>query len=134
MRYLYAIVASAIVGSSTHAVQQQPRSAVAKPLLTQALPDLRGKEVTMLTVEWLPGAVSSPHRHDADTFVYVLEGSIVMGVAGGPEVTLGPGGTFYESPTDVHSVGRNASKTKRAKFLAILIKNQGAPISQPAHH
>jgi quercetin dioxygenase-like cupin family protein len=133
MRIL-AIATFAILMSATHVAAQQPPSPTAKIILTQALPDLPGKEVTMATIEWAPGAVSTPHRHDADTFVYVLEGSIVMGVAGGKEVTLHPGDTFYESPTDVHSVGRNASKTKPAKFLAFLVKKQGAPVSRPPSH
>jgi quercetin dioxygenase-like cupin family protein len=80
------------------------------------------KSATMVTVEYPPGGSSPEHRHDAHTFVYVLEGSIVMQVKGGKEVTLGPGETFYESPTDVHSVSRNASNTKPAKFLVFLVK------------
>ncbi|HTE42128.1 MAG TPA: cupin domain-containing protein [Steroidobacteraceae bacterium] len=111
-------------------VQQAP-AAVAKPVLTQALPDLRGKEVSMLTVEYPPGAVSAPHRHNANTFVYVLEGSVVMQVTGGKEVTLTAGQTFYESPTDIHSVSRNASATQPAKFLVFFIKDQGAPSNVP---
>ena len=81
----------------------------------------------MLTVEYPPGAVTPSHRHNANTFVYVLEGSIVMAVAGGKETTLTVGQTFYESPTDIHSVSRNASKTQPAKFLAFMLKEQGAP-------
>ena len=112
--------------------QSQPPAATAKPVLTQPLPDLRGKEVLMLTVEYPPGGTSPSHRHNANTFVYVLEGSIVMGVAGGKEVTLTVGQTFYESPTDIHSVSRNASKTQPAKFLVFMIKEQGAPATVPA--
>jgi quercetin dioxygenase-like cupin family protein len=107
-------------------------AAIAKQLLTQALPDIRGKEVTMLTVEYPPGGASDPHRHNASTFVYILEGSVVMQVEGGSEVTLAPGDTFYESPTDVHTVARNASDVKPAKFLVMFIKEQGAPTSAPA--
>lgn len=100
-------------------------------LLNRALPDIDGKEVTMLTVEYAPGGKSSPHRHDANTFVYVLEGSIVMQVDGGKEVTLRPGDTFYESPTDVHRVSRNASATQPAKFLVFFVKDAGAPSTTP---
>jgi quercetin dioxygenase-like cupin family protein len=107
-------------------------AAIAKQLLTQALPDIRGKEVTMLTVEYPPGGASDPHRHNASTFVYILEGSVVMQVEGGSEVTLAPGDTFYESPTDVHTVSRNASDLKPAKFLVMFIKEQGAPTNAPA--
>ncbi|MDQ6611620.1 MAG: cupin domain-containing protein [Gemmatimonadota bacterium] len=125
------IAASATLVGSLYAMQLQPPAAIAKQILTQTLPDLQGKEVSIVTVEYPPGAVSAPHRHDSDTFVYVLEGSIVMQVAGGKQVTLHPGDTFYESPTDVHSVGKNASSTERAKFLVFFIKNQGAPASRP---
>lgn len=101
------------------------------PLLSHDLPQLVGKEATMLTVEYAPGAGGDVHRHNAHVFVYVLEGSIVMQVQGGEQVTLGPGQTFYENPTDIHVVGRNASKTKPAKFLAFLVKDKGAPITVP---
>ena len=86
-----------------------------------------GKEVVMSVIEVPPGASSPPHRHDAQVFVYVLEGRMIMQVEGGPRVTIGPGQTFYENPTDIHTVGANASKTKPAKFLAILIKDKGKP-------
>lgn len=102
------------------------------PLLTKELAGLAGKEAMMLTVEYAPGASSSKHRHNAHTFVYVLEGSLVMQVAGGKETTLGPGQTFYESPDDVHSVSKNASATQPAKFLVFFVKDKGAPVSVPA--
>jgi quercetin dioxygenase-like cupin family protein len=101
-------------------------------LLTKDLEGIAGKEATMLTVEYAPGASSAEHRHNANTFVYVLEGSVVMQVKGGKEVTLGPGQTFYESPDDIHSVSRNASATKPAKFLVFFVKQKGAPATAPA--
>lgn len=101
------------------------------PLLTQPFADLAGREGTMLTVEYAPGATDPAHRHDAHVFVYVLEGHVVMQVKNGPEVRLGPGQTFYESPNDVHVVGRNASTTERAKFLVFFVKKQGAPVLTP---
>ena len=82
----------------------------------------------MITVDYPPGSVDPIHRHDAHAFIYVLEGSIVMQVRGGKEVTLGPGQTFYEGPNDVHTVGRNASKTKPAKFIVVFLKKKGADI------
>jgi quercetin dioxygenase-like cupin family protein len=85
----------------------------------------------MLTVEYAPGASSAAHRHNAHTFVYVLEGSIVMQVKGGTKVTLGPGQTFYESPADIHTVSRNASNTEAAKFLVLFVKDKGAPALVP---
>jgi quercetin dioxygenase-like cupin family protein len=101
------------------------------PLLTKDLTGIMGKEGSMVTVEYAPGASSSEHRHNAHTFVYVLEGSVVMQVKGGKEVTLGPGQTFYESPDDVHSVSKNASSTKPAKFLVFFVKEKGAPATVP---
>ena len=97
------------------------------PLMNQPFADIAGKEGMMLTVEYAPGASDPVHRHDAHTFVYVLEGAIVMQVKGGKEVTLKPGQTFYESPTDIHTVGRNASTTEPAKFLVFFVKNKDAP-------
>ena len=87
------------------------------PLMTQELAGTDGKEGTMVMVEYQPGGSSPAHRHNAYAFVYVLEGAVVMQVKDGKEVTLGPGQTFYESPEDVHTVSRNASTTKPARFL-----------------
>ena len=102
------------------------------PLITKDLTGIAGKEATMVTVEYAPGASSSEHRHNAHTFVYVLEGSVVMQVKGGKEVTLGPGQTFYESPDDIHTVSRNASSSQPAKFLVFFVKQKGAPATVPA--
>ena len=101
-------------------------------LMSKALAENPGKEVLMITVEYPPGSVDPIHRHNAQAFVYLLEGSIVMQVRGGKEVTLMPGQTFYEGPDDVHVVGRNASATAPAKFLVVLIKDKGAPVLVPA--
>ena len=100
-------------------------------LMSKDLTDNPGKEVLMITVEHAPGGSSAIHRHNAHAFVYVLEGSVVMQLKGGKQVTLTPGQTFYEGPDDVHVVGRNASRTKPAKFLVVLIKDKGAPVLVP---
>jgi quercetin dioxygenase-like cupin family protein len=97
------------------------------PLMTKELPDMPRKEVLLLAVEFAPGGADPIHRHDAHGFIYVLEGSVVMQVKGGKPVTLTAGQTFYEGPDDVHTVGRNASSTRPAKLLAVLLKNKGAP-------
>jgi quercetin dioxygenase-like cupin family protein len=102
------------------------------PLMEKAFPELPGKEGLVLMVEFGPGHVDTPHRHDAHVFVYVLEGSIEMQVAGGKPVILNPGDTFYENPQDVHPLGRNLSKTKPAKFLVFFVKNQNTPPVLPA--
>ncbi len=102
-----------------------------KPLMSKDLTEIPGKEVLMITVEYAPGGTDPIHRHNAHAFVYVLEGSIVMQLKGGKEVTLTPGETFYEGRDDVHLVGRNASSTKPARFLVFLVKDKGAPVLVP---
>jgi quercetin dioxygenase-like cupin family protein len=100
-------------------------------LMSKDLKDFPGKEGLMIAVEYPPGATDPIHRHNAHAFVYVLEGSIVMQLKGGKEVTLTPGQTFYEGPDDVHIVGRSADKTKPAKFVVFLVKDKGAPVLVP---
>jgi quercetin dioxygenase-like cupin family protein len=101
------------------------------PLMSKDLPDFAGKEGLMISVVYPPGASDPIHRHNAHAFVYVLEGTVVMQVKGGKEVTLTPGQTFYEGPNDVHVVGRNPSTTKPAKFVVFLVKNKDAPVLVP---
>ena len=116
-------------------IAQQPTSrtpqAAVTSLTSKDLPDLPGKEALMIIVDYPPGSVDPIHRHNAHAFVYVLEGSIIMQVKGGKEVTLTPGQTFYEGPSDVHVVGRNASSTKSAKFVVFFVKDKGAPVLVP---
>lgn len=100
-------------------------------LMSKVMTDVSGKEGLLITVEYPPGGSDPIHRHNAHAFLYVLEGSVVMQVKGGKEVTLTPGQTFYEGPDDVHVVGRNASTTRPAKMLVILVKDKGAPILVP---
>jgi quercetin dioxygenase-like cupin family protein len=108
------------------------QQATVAPLMTKELADIPGKEALMITVEYPPGSSDAGHRHNAHAFVYVLEGSVVMQLKGGKPVTLTPGQTFYEGPGDVHVVGRNASSTKPARFLVLLLKEKGAPVLVPA--
>jgi quercetin dioxygenase-like cupin family protein len=113
---------------SSPLMAQQPK---VTPLMSKDLTDLPGKEGLMITVEYPPGGSDPIHRHNAHAFLYVVEGSVVMQVKGGKEITLKPGESFYESPDDVHVVGRNASSTKPAKFLVFLVKDKGAPVLVP---
>ena len=129
-RILAALLLSA--AGAAGAQETGPHASVAT-LMTKALSDYPGKEATMITVDYPPGSVDPVHRHDAHAFVYVLEGSIVMAVNGGKPVTLKAGDTFYEGPGDVHTVGRNASRTEPAKFVVVLLKDQGAPVLTPVH-
>ena len=122
------LAGSAQLTAPAHAAPQP----VVVPIMQKDLADLPGKEMLMITVEYPPGTVESVHRHDAHAFLYVLDGTIVEQVRGGKEVTLTPGQTFYEGPNDVHIVGRNASTTKSAKFVVVLVKKKGVDAVLPA--
>jgi len=128
MTFQKLVLALACLMSSTLLAQE----AKVTDLFSKDLANLPGKEGLMMIVDYPPGSVDPIHRHNAHAFVYVLEGSIVMQVRGGKEVTLTPGQTFYEGPDDVHVVGRNASKIKPAKFVLVMVKDKGAPVLVPA--
>jgi quercetin dioxygenase-like cupin family protein len=122
------VVLVLICGTLAHA-----QKTTVTPLLSKDLVGMPDQEVTMMTVTLAAGAADSIHRHNAQVFVYVLEGTVLMQVRGQQQVTLHPGETFYEGPEDVHVVGRSASTIEPAKFLAFFVKNKSAPISVPAH-
>jgi quercetin dioxygenase-like cupin family protein len=123
------LVASVLLSLMTGtAMAQEPK---VTPLMSKDLPDSPGKEALLITVEHAPGGSNPIHRHNAHATVYVLEGSVVMQVKGGKEVTLTRGQTFYEGPDDIHIVDRNASSTQPAKFLVFIIKDKGAPVVVP---
>jgi quercetin dioxygenase-like cupin family protein len=128
----YLTLARTVFAGLLGLVAAQSMAETINPLMAQEMAGLAGKEGLMLTVEYEPGASSTEHRHNAHVFVYVLEGSVIMQVAGGKLVTLGPGQTFYETPGDVHSVSRNASDSKPAKFLVFMVKDKGVPPVLPA--
>jgi quercetin dioxygenase-like cupin family protein len=122
-----------LIAAAPCAMPAEPAPATkAAPLMQQALTGIPGKEGLMLEVKIPPGGASPPHRHDADVFVYVLEGSVIMQVAGGEPKTLGVGQTFYENPDDVHVRSENASKTEPARLLVFFVKAAGAPPTRPA--
>ena len=119
--------------AQVHPEAQAAPEAKITQLMSKNLPDFPGKEGVMITVEYPPGGSDPIHRHNADVFVYVLEGSVVMQLRGGDETTLTPGQTFYEGPDDVHVVSRNASATEPAKFVVFFVKDIGAPVLLPAN-
>ena len=130
MKFTKAILAFVCLMCGTLLAQE----AKVTDLMSKDLPNFPGKEGLMITVEYPPGNVDPIHRHNASGFIYVLEGTIVMQVRGGKEVTLTAGQTFfYEGPDDVHVVGRNASQTKPAKFVVVLVKDKGVPAVLPAN-
>ncbi|WP_024514371.1 cupin domain-containing protein [Bradyrhizobium sp. Tv2a-2] len=126
---LVALVLLCLTTGTAVAQAQEPK---VTPHMSKDLPEAPGREALMITVEHAPGGSSAIHRHNAHAFVYVLEGSVVMQLKGGQQVTLTPGQSFYEGPDDVHVVDRNASGTQPAKFLVVLIKDKGAPAVVPA--
>jgi quercetin dioxygenase-like cupin family protein len=124
--------APATAAAARAAPSNTSQEAIVKQLMTRDLAGAAGKEVLMVTVEYLAGGASLPHRHNAQVFVYVLEGKVRMQVEGSATVTLGPGETFYESPDDIHTISANASRTKSARILVFIIKDKGAPVSTGA--
>ncbi|GAA1318696.1 cupin domain-containing protein [Pseudonocardia xinjiangensis] len=96
-------------------------------VMTQDLPDVPGKEGMIEIVDSAPGEASQVHRHNCDLFVYVLEGSVVTQLKGGNPQTINTGGAYYESPTDIHLVSRNASATQPAKLAVFYVKAKGTP-------
>lgn len=125
-QFLFAVAAVASTSASA------AESTKVTPLLSRDLTGIAGKEGAIMMVEYAPGAADPIQRHNAHVFVYVLEGSVVMQVKGAAAVTLRTGQIFYEGPDDIHLVGRNASRTKSAKFLAVFVKDKGAPVVAPA--
>lgn len=123
-----AALAMTLFGATSQAAD--PKPAIVKPLMIEPLSGIPGKEVTLLTVEYLPGGASAAHRHDADVFVYVLEGAVVMKVDGKEPVTVRKGETFRENPKDIHRQSMNASKTEPAKFVVFMVKDQGKPATR----
>jgi quercetin dioxygenase-like cupin family protein len=134
MRKILTALATAafVLSGAARAGDGKAADATVKDLMTKAVAGASAKQVRMLTVEYLPGGASLSHRHNAQAFVYVLEGAVKMQVADGPLLTLGPGETFYEGPDDIHTVSANASATKPARILVFMIKDAGAPVSLPA--
>jgi quercetin dioxygenase-like cupin family protein len=127
-------LAGLLLSGITTAQAQRAHAApapIVKPVLTKALPEYPGKEGLVLTVDYPPGGSSPLHHHDAHAFVYVIEGSVVMAVQGGKEVTLTAGQSWSESPGDIHTVSRNASNDKPAKFVVFMLKDAGKPAVIP---
>jgi len=126
-----AVLAPSLRNAAADASSTKDKEAKITELFSKELTDLPGKEGLMLMIDYPPGSTDPIHRHNAHGFIYLLEGSIVMQVKGGKEVTLTPGQTFYEGPEDVHVIGRNASQTEPAKFVVFFVKNKGAPVLEP---
>jgi len=90
-----------------------------------ALPNVPGKSMKGVLVEYGPGVVSTAHTHPRSAFIYatVLEGAIRTSVNDGPVVIYRAGQNLPEMPRDRHTLDENASKTEPAKLLAVFVVN-----------
>lgn len=129
----FGLFASGMLGICDPSSAGEPPASAAPavvPLMNRDVVGAPGKEAVMITVAYQPGGTSLPHRHDAQVFVYVLEGAMTMQVDGSAPVTLRAGQTFYEGPKDVHRVSMNASQTEAAKILVFMIKDKARPATR----
>jgi quercetin dioxygenase-like cupin family protein len=112
----------------------QSKPGAKPPLFQHDLPDLaiKGWSVTAVEVNYAPGQASNPHRHPGITIAHVLEGEVVSKVDDGPEKTYKVGEMWMETPGQLHAVSRNASDTRPARLLAILLAEKGAQLTTPA--
>lgn len=127
-----AIVAGAQSISAQNAAQNKP--AAPGPVFQHDLPDVntKGWAVTTVEVKYAPGQASNAHRHPGLTFAYVLEGEIASKVGDEPEKTYATGEMWMETPNALHAVSRNASTTKPARLLAVLLAEKGKALTTPA--
>jgi len=111
----------------------QGKTAPAKPVFQHDLPEvtLKGWSVTAVEVTYQPGESSTAHRHPGITIAYVLEGEVRSKVGDQPEQTYSAGQMFIESPGELHAVSANASTTRPAKLLALLLAEKGKPLTTP---
>ena len=89
-------------------------------LMSENLPEFPGKEGVIVTVEYPPGGSTPIHRDNAELFVYVLEGSLVLQLRGGEETRLTPGQTFHEGPNDIHLVSRKRECNRTGEIRCVL--------------
>ena len=129
-RVLLGGAATAMAQALISNVQAQNRA----QRFTHDRPELNTKnwEVNVLEVSYAPGGSSGPHRHPGITIVYVLEGDMISKVADGPETAYKQGEVFMETPNQLHAVSRNASSTKPAKILAVMLSEKGKDLTTPA--
>lgn len=127
---LLTLCGSLLMASLTQSAEAPPEP-VPHQLMVGTLSGVKGKEVNVLTVEYLPGGGSLPHRHNADVFLYVLEGALIMQLDGKEPVTVRQGQMFREGPADVHRRSANASETEPARFIIFMVKDQGKPATVP---
>ena len=111
--------------------QPAPAEDAVSVLMKRQLTDMTGKEGTVITVDYPPGAESESHVHPGSVFAYVLEGAVVSQLQGEKAVTYTKGQSWYESPKHPHVVSKNASKTEPAKLLVFLLSQEGESLKKP---
>src|SRR5437773_8906310 len=123
-RFIYALIVCALIATlgvgSGIAADKSPKATL---VYEHALPNVHGKSIKGVLVEYGPGDVSSAHTHPKSAFIYatVLEGAIRTSVNNGPVVTYRAGQNFSEMPGDRHTLDENARKTEPAKLLAVFV-------------
>lgn len=117
---VYALIAATVGPGAAIAADENSKVTL---VYEHALPNVPGKSIKGVLVEYGPGGSSSAHTHPKSAFIYatVLEGAIRSSVNNGPVVTYRAGQSFSEMPSDRHSVSENASKTEPAKLLAVFV-------------
>ena len=138
--FIPALALTVTMSATMPAMAQQPapattvatRATEVTALMKQALADIPGREVMVITLDIPPGAGSAPHRHPGHhVFGYVLEGSYKLKLDQGDEKILTKGQTFYEAPGQLHAVSANGSATEPAKVLAVIVAESGKPVTVP---
>jgi quercetin dioxygenase-like cupin family protein len=121
------IALATLSGACSSALAEAP---VAKPVSSEKLPNVPGKSLTAVVVNFAPGAKSTSHHHAGSVFVYVLSGQIRSEVSGaGPAKVYNAGETFFEPPGSTHLVSENASASEPASLLAVFVADDGAKLT-----
>ena len=117
----YAAIAIAIATATPAAAHGVGETV--SPHFEQAIPNIPGKSLKALVVDYAPGAASASHIHAKSAFIfgYVLSGEIESQVNDGPRRVYSAGESFYEPQGSSHPVSRNASKTRPARLLAVFV-------------
>jgi quercetin dioxygenase-like cupin family protein len=100
-----------------------------EPIDSYALPNVRGKRVTIVRVSYGPGGFSRPHRHAGSVTAYITKGEIRSQLGGGPVETFKVGQSFFEPPGSTHLVSANASNTEPAELIAVFVADEGAQLT-----
>jgi quercetin dioxygenase-like cupin family protein len=125
------IIAQGLTSSAGEKLQAATDGVLVTILRRHPLTEAKGKEATIATIDYAPGAASPPHRHPGSAISYVLEGSIENQFASEMPLTYGPGQVWSEVPLVVHHFARNTSATRSAKTLVFLITEVGKNILLP---